>query len=207
MSHVRRALVIALIAVGGASSCSGGDDEAEREPEISELSVERPRIELEVTRSEYISPHRTRGPIPEPEAEAALATVQRLFQATVVDAAVLGRPGDATRLFTPDALAQVRGGDYRAFVDAEVGPLPGLEADRARVGLAGLADDDDRPQLIVAAIDWDVQSPDGTVRIRRVGELSLVPQGGSWRVAAYSLLSERTVDGKTTSTTAEGGPR
>lgn len=207
MSAVTRALLVALLALVGASCSDGSTARAEPDAEISERSVERPRIRLEVTRSEYVSPHRERGPIPEPEAKAALATLQRLFQATVVDAAVLGRAGNATTIFTPDALAEVRGTDYRAFVDTEVAPLPGLEADRARVGLAGLAGEDGHPQLIVAAIDWDVHSPDGRVRIRRVGELSLVPQGGSWRVAAYSLLSERTVDGEITTTTVDGGER
>ena len=203
---MRRTSALALIVLLAAcSGGGGGDDEPPQEPAIAEQSVERPEIELEVTRSEYVSAHQARAPIPERTAAAVLGVVQALFDATVVDAAVLGEPGDASGLFTEDALAQVRGGDYTAFVDDAVGPLEGLEADTAAVGLAALADERNQPALVVAAIDWDVRSPDGTVRITRAGELSLVPVDGSWRIAAYDVVTERTVDGTTTTTTAEAG--
>jgi hypothetical protein len=205
VSVLHRTLGVVLIVL--LAACSGGDDGGdaarEPEPEISERSAELPEIELRPTRSEYVSPHREMRAIPEGAARDALDVVQRLFEATVVDAAVLGEAGDATELFTPDALEQVRGTDYRALVDTGVGPLEGLEAERANVGLAGLAGQDDQPQLIVAVIDWDVHSPDGAVRIKRNGELSLVPAAGGWRIAAYSVLSERTVDGSTTTTKAD----
>jgi hypothetical protein len=196
---------LALSVVVALAACSGGDDAGEAEPpepEISEQSVEVPTIELEVTRSEYVSPHQERGPIPAAAQRDAVATLQQLFDATVVDAAVLGEPGDASEVFTADALDRVRTRDYRALVDDAVGPLDGLDAARARVGLAGLAGDDNQPQLIVAVIDWDVRSPDRSVRITRSGELSLVPSGGQWRVAAYNVVTQRTTGGRTTSTTA-----
>lgn len=205
---MRRTSALALIVL--LAACSGGSDgeEAEsprEEPAISEQSVEKPDIRLDVTRSEYISPHQARGPIPEGTAAKALATVQQLFDATVVDAAATGEPGDATEVFTDDALEHVRGSDYRAFVDDAVGPVEGLEATTAAVGLAALAGEDNQPALVVAAIDWDVRSGDGSVRITRKGELSLIPVVGSWRIAAYSIVTERTVDGTTTTTTAEAG--
>ena len=204
---MRRTSALALIVLLAACSGGGGDDEARPEPQISEQAFEVPEIDLEVTRSEYVSPHQERGVLPEATAREALDVVQALFDATVVDAAVRGEPGDATTLFTPDALERLRGRDYRAFVDDGVGPVETLEAERARVGLAGLADGNNEPALVVAAIDWDVRSPDGTVRITRAGELSLVPAGpgGAWRIAAYSIVTERTVDGSTTTTTAEAG--
>lgn len=206
VSVLHRTLGVALIVL--LAACSGGGDDgggdaAPDDAEISEQSVERPEIDLRLTRSEYVSPHRELASLPDDVATAALGVVQRLFEATVADAAVLGEAGDASELFTPDALEQVRGADYRAVVDTGVAPLEGLEAERANVGLAGLAGEDDTPQLIVAVVDWDVHSPDGAVRIRRAGELSLVPHEGGWRIAAYNLLSERTVDGETTTTTAD----
>lgn len=207
---MRRTSALALIVL--LAACSGGDgggggDASGSEPEISEQSVEVPAIELEVTRSEYVSPHQARGPIPERAAVEALEVVQSLFDATVVDAAVTGEPGDATALFTEGALERVRTRDYAALVDAAVAPLEGLEAEKAAVGLAALADEANRPALVVAAIDWDVRSTDGAVRIRRVGELSLVPEGpaGGWVIAAYSVVTERTVHGVTTTTTTEAG--
>lgn len=204
------ALIVLLAACSGGGDDDGGGDASgsgsgsEAEAEVSEQSVEVPTIELEVTRSEYVSPHQARGPIPEGAATAALDVVQSLFDATVVDAAVRGEPGDATQLFTEDALDRLRTKDYAALVDDRVGPLEGLEAETARVGLAALAGDDNQPALVVAAIDWDVRSPDGAVRITRVGELSLVPAGpaGGWRIAAYSVVTERTIDGETTTTTS-----
>ena len=212
MSRMRRTAALALLAV--VAACSGGDDggdgggdDQQQEPGISEQSSEVPAIELEVTRSEYVSPHQARSAIPEPAASEALDVVQSLFDATVVDAAVRGEPGDATALFTKDALERLRTRDYSALVDDAVGPLEGLEADTARVGLTALAGDDNKPALVVVAVDWDVHSPDGAVRIVRTGELSLVPASmtGGWVIAAYNLITERTVDGETTTTTAEGG--
>ena len=197
------ALIVLLAACSGGGD-DGGGDASGSEAEVSEQSAEVPAIELEVTRSEYVSPHQGRTAIPEAAATEALDVVQSLFDATVVDAAVRGEPGDATALFTDDALERLRTKDYAALVDDGVGPLEGLEADKARVGLAALAGDDNQPALVVAAIDWDVRSPDGAVRITRTGELSLVPAGpaGGWVIAAYSVVTERTVDGETTTTTS-----
>jgi hypothetical protein len=204
---MRRTSALALIVL--LAACSGGDDggggdASGSEAEVSEQSVEVPAIELEVTRSEFVSPHQGRAAIPEKAAVEAVDVVQSLFDATVVDAAVRGEPGDATALFTDDALERLRTKDYAALVDDRVGPLEGLEAEKARVGLTALAGDDNQPALVVAAIDWDVHSPDGAVRITRVGELSLVPASpaGGWVIAAYSVVTERTVDGETTTTTS-----
>lgn len=206
MPPLRRTLAVALVAV--LAACSGGGDDAAEDAEVSERSAERPDIRLEVTRSELVSPHQARTALPEPAASQVTDVVQAFFQATVADAAVLGEPGDATSLLTEGALGRLRTKDYRALVDDHVGPVEGLEAERARVGLIGLSGDDNAPALVVAAIDWRVRSLDGAVRIERRGELSLVPVPGTrhgWQIAAYSVLTDRVVEGVSTTTTAEGG--
>jgi hypothetical protein len=58
------------------------------------------------------------------------------------------------------------------------------------------------PTLIVAKINWDLRSANGQVRIQRVGELTLVPVYGTWVVGAYSVVTNRTIGGATTTTTA-----
>jgi hypothetical protein len=76
------------------------------------------------------------------------------------------------------------------------------------VSLTGLAGTmDPKTALVVAKYTWDVRSaehPDD--RILRTGELSLIPVDGQWKIGAYTITVQRTVNNETTTTTATSEP-
>jgi hypothetical protein len=132
------------------------------------------------------------------------AVVERLLLVTSAGPLVEGKAGGGfAGLFTPDAGARAANHDRDVFFDEGV-RLGELNEREARVGLTGLAGSmDPATSLVVAKYVWDVTSaerPDD--RVRRIGELSLVPVGGAWKIGAYTVVVTRTIDDSTTTTTA-----
>lgn len=194
-------LMLALAVLGGA--CSSGHSGPQARPGVTGTSVVR--MPLTVTGAEVVSPARVLVPLDPATARDAVAVVQQTFDATVVEAMTGGKGGPIDNVFTTLAKAHAVYPDRGAMYDEGLPRVPAPVADKADVHLTALAGDDDKPALIVARIDWDVRSADRTVRVHRVGELSLVPAFGKWLVGAYTVLVNRTVAGATTTTSATVG--
>lgn len=198
----RPPLAVALVAGLTLAGCSSGSDEPQARPGISQQRADAAALELDVTAAEVVSPHQARGPLEGPTREAVLATLQKTFDATVVQALRDGRGGSLQELFTGDAAERAAGADRAALFDDDAGPVDELVVDKANVRLTGLHGATTEAALVVAKIDWDVRSADGSVRVQRIGELSLIPVFGSWLVGAYTVITNRTAGGETTTTTA-----
>ena len=198
----RQSLAVALVAGLAAAGCSSGSDEPQARPGVSQQRAEAGALDLDVTAAEVVSPHQAKGPLDGPTREAVLATLQKTFDATVVGPLRDGDAGSLRSLFTDDAAERATGPDRAAVFDDIAGPVDELVVDKANVRLTGLHGDKAEAALVVAKIDWDVRSADGSVRVRRIGELSLIPVFGTWLVGAYSVITSRTADGDTTTTTA-----
>lgn len=196
-------LVLALAVLGGA--CSSGASGPQARPGVTGTRVVRSVLPLTVTGADVVSPARALVPLDESTRLAAVAVVQRTFDATVVQAITGGKGGAIDAVFTTDAKAHAVFPDRGAMYDEGLPHVDRLVADKAEVGLTALAGDDDRPVMIVARFDWDVRSTDRKVRVHRVGELSLVPAFGRWLVGAYTVLVARTVAGTTATTSASAG--
>jgi hypothetical protein len=199
-------LCVLLLAVGfgACSSDDDADDAGRPEPGVTGTAVERPDIDLRLTGADLVSPHQAFGPLPDAHRDRALATVQAVFDATVVAPLVLREERSVAGLFTPDAARLATGQDRAALFDDDLPPVSGLTAEKANVRLTGLAGTlSNDPDIVVAKIDWDVHSPDDDVRVRRRGELGLIPGGArGWQVASYTVTTTRTTAASTTSTTA-----
>ena len=198
----RRSLAAALVAGLAAAGCSSGSDEPQARPGISQQRAKAGALDLDVTAAELISPHQARGPLDGPTREAVLATLQKTFDATVVGPLRDGKPGSLRSLFTENAFERATGIDQVAVFDDTLPRVDELVVDKANVRLTGLHGSKAEAALVVAKIDWDVRSADGTVRVKRIGELSLIPVLGTWLVGAYSVITSRTAGGETTATTA-----
>lgn len=198
----RPPLAVALVAGLTLAGCSSGSDEPQARPGISQQRADAAALELDVTAAEVVSPHQARGPLEGPTREAVLATLQKTFDATVVQALRDGRGGSLQELFTGDAAERAAGPDRAALFDEDAGPVDELVLDKANVRLTGLHGETADAALVVAKIDWDVRSADGSIRVQRIGELSLIPVFGSWLVGAYTVITNRTAGGETTTTTA-----
>lgn len=194
------ALVVATLLVPAA--CSSGADEPQARPGTSQQRAERGALDLQTVAAELVSPHKRRGPLGDGVRDATMQVLQRTFEATVVAPLRGLGPGALEQLFTEDAAARATGPDRAALFDEDLPAVENVVAERRNVRLTGLAGEDAKVALVVAKIDWDVRSADGAVRVRRAGELSLIPVLGRWVVGAYTVVTTRTVAGATTTTTA-----
>lgn len=202
--HVRRVLLPLLAPVVLAVGCSsGGDDGPAVPPGISEQSFGA--LDLQLVGADVVSPHRAMSPLDPGTAGAALEAVQRAFDATVVAPLRDGEIGALDESFTADAAERAGGVDAAAVLDGGLGEPGPIKLEKGDVLLTALAGDGDRPEVVVARIDWDVRSPERELQVRRAGELTLVPGFGRWFVGAYTVLTSRTIGGETTSTTAASG--
>ncbi len=207
---IRKALVVALaVALPLAACSSGDDDDAATKKDGTETSSEaftKAGVHLGVSKAELVSPHQALGPLDKGTTDAVVGIVQKVLLLTSA------RPlaeGDAPatglgELFTADAGARVTGPDRKAFFDEGLPHFGGLKDVGSRVRLTALAGSDDpAPALVVAKYLWDVTNTDRpTDRVTRTGELSLVKQNGAWKIAAYTIVVRRTVEGETTTSTA-----
>ena len=205
-------LVAVALALALAAGCSGGDDDDDArggggdDTETSSTELTKPEVALEVTRAELVSPHQALGPLDGKTRDAAVAVVEDLLRITSAEPLGVGKAGGGfADLFTPDAGARAAGADRAAFFDEGLPVFGELDTVAATVELTGLAGGmDPATKLVVATFTWDVVSANQAGnRVTRTGEVSLVPDDGEWRIAAYDVTVERTVDSETTTTTAE----
>jgi hypothetical protein len=196
------ALGLVLALAGGACSSGGGGPKAK--PGVTGTRAVG-AIPLKLVGADIVSPARVTGPLDAATTRAALAVLQRTFDATVVRSMVAGKGGPVASVFTADANAHATFFDRSVVFDEGLPSTTAVVADKVEVRLSALAADDERPVLIVAKIDWDVHSADRRVRVHRVGELSLIPVYDKLLVGAYTIFVDRTVGGSTTSTSAKAG--
>jgi hypothetical protein len=209
-------LTALAVAVLLAASCSGGDDDDGKSADSTHdtaqtesQSFTKPKVTLTVTRAELVSPHQAFGPMDAKTRKAVVDVVQQLLLITSAEPLTAGKAGKGfADLFTADAGARAAGPDRAAMFDEGLPEFGGLEPTAASVVLTGLAGTmDPATGLVVAHFTWDVGSKLHTGdRVIRSGDLSLVPDGGGWKIAAYDIAVERTIDDTTTSTTATTKP-
>jgi hypothetical protein len=202
--RLRRSVIAALVLCLLASACSSAKKQAQSKPGVTEqhAAATGGDLALDVVAWDEVSSARATRPLDDVNRAAAMKTLQRTFDATVVRPVTTGKAGSIEKVFTADAAARADGQDRAALFDEGLPRVRDLFGDKANVRLTALAGDDGTPALIVAKIDWDVRSGDGKVRVRRIGELSMTPVLGTWLVGAYTVLASRTVGGTTTTTTA-----
>lgn len=199
--RVRRSLVLLLLPGLLAGACSSGKKEPQARPGIIEHHEIQGDLALDVVAWDEVGPRAAQRPLDDADRNAAMKSLQATFDATVVDPLRTGKAGSIDKVFTADAVAHAAGPDRAAIYDEGLPTAKALVADKANVRLTAL-DGGAGPALIVAKIDWDVRSADRKVRVRRIGELSMVPVFGTWLVGAYTVITTRTVGGSTTTTTA-----
>ena len=194
------------------AACSGGgddDDDAAREDDTETSAAEfaRASVELEVSRAELVSPHAAKSFLDVGTRDAVQDVVERLLLITSAGPLVEGKAGGGfAELFTDDAGARAANADRAVFFDEGVEDFGQLTPVEARVGMSALAGSmDPKTALVVARYVWTVEGDAGD-RIARTGELSLVPDGDTWRIGAYTITVTRDLGGSSTTTTATSAP-
>lgn len=189
------------------TACSGGDDDdrasREDDTETSAAEFARASVELEVSRAELVSPHAAKSFLDVGTRDAVRDVVERLLLITSAGPLVEGKAGGGfADLFTDDAGARAANADRAVFFDEGVEDFGQLTPVEGRVGMSALAGSmDPATALVVARYVWTVEGESGD-RIARTGELSLVPDGGAWKIGAYTITVTRDLGGTSTTTTA-----
>lgn len=201
-------LTALAIAVLLAASCSGGSSKDAKkddaETQSSSATATKPKVTLDVTRAELVSPHKDQGALGDKTTVAVADAVQHLLLVTSVGPLTSGKPGKGfADLFTPDAGARAAGVDRATIFDEGLPRFGELKQKQASVVLTGLAGTmDPATSLVVAHFTWDVASTRHKGdRVVRSGDLSLIPVDGHWRIAAYDITVKRTIADRTTTST------
>jgi hypothetical protein len=200
----KRLLACAFAVSLAVAACSGGSKK-HAATSTSSAEFSKPTVALAVTGSELVSPHKALGPLDAPTADAVVKVIDRLLLVTAAQPLAQGRAGTGVGdLFTADAATRVTGADRAAFFDDGLPPFGELKTNLAQVKLTALAGSmDPATALVVADFSWDVASGvHAGDRVVHGGELSLVPVSGTWRIGAYTVIAQRTIDERTTTTTA-----
>lgn len=210
MPPTRLAAVAVALALA-VTGCSGGDDDddaKDADADVSSAEFAKADVELQLAKADLVSPHKALSPIDDATKTAVTGVVEDLLQITSAGPLSAGRAGGGfADLFTPDAGARAAGRDRDVVFDEEVPRFGELRQERATLELMALAGSmDPATSLVVAVYDWAVTSVERpSDRIERKGELHLIRDGGEWKIGAYVLAVTRTVDGETTTTTADNG--
>jgi len=183
------------------AACSSSPKKPQAKPGVTGTTAVQVSLH-QIGTADLVSPARGTRRLDEGTSKAVLASVQQLFDATLLDPLTKGQAGSIDRVMTNDAVQKAAGVDRAAMYDEDLPRVTRVDAPKAFVQLTGLAGDNDAPALVVAKIAWDVTGDGGTVHIVRSGELSLIPVYGTWLIGAYNVANSRVVNGTTTTSTA-----
>jgi hypothetical protein len=138
--------------------------------------------------------------------DATVALLQRYLDDAILAPLRSGGPApDLGALFTGEAAPHISGGDRAAMVgEGMPKPQGGVKADAANATITPFKVRDQLP-LVVAEIDLRLLARDvegSGVNIVQHGELTLVPEGSTWRIGGYDMLVTRDTPAGTTTSTA-----
>lgn len=186
------AVAFALVATG----CSGGSSGKSAAPK----AAVKERVEV-TPGAVSVASARLDPPVVVDDAvrNQMLDTVKRYVQVATVDPLRTGRGAAAIApLFTAAAAAQAQGPDRAVLVDEGLPSATGdITAKAVPVTITVLADPTGNLILASAGLELavDTKTAQGPVEIRRVGQLTLAPDAGSWKVAGFDLFVKRSGKG------------
>jgi len=197
-SFSRRSFLLALLLVGLAGGCSGGDGSGAGRSS-------RPRAAATTQAGPYafaITGAAVRAMAPQapafpPDVSAAVkASLDTWLGNAVVGPLRTGKPSTGLdTVFTEPALGRIStAGAERSAMIEEVGTLRGkVQQDRANADLTAVTTPGGEVAFVTAQIDLRdaVRSGDGYVDVVRGGELVLVPDRGTWRIDAFDVVVHR----------------
>ena len=141
---------------------------------------------------------------------AVMSATQRYFNYAIQDPLRQGRINAAySKVFDPGIRGLAAGKDRSTLTEATTGPIRGpVTIHAARVRIDGLGDPTGTLAMLATtfAVKVDTATPAGKLTIRRHTELTFALEKQGWIVTAYRVTVRRSIAGKTTTTTARGGP-
>jgi len=138
--------------------------------------------------------------------DATVALLQRYLDDAILAPLRSGGPApDLGPLFTAETAPRIGAGDRAAMVGEGMPRAGGgVQADAANATITPFRVGDQVP-LVIAQIDLRLRARDvegASVTVAHQGELTLVPEGSTWRIGGYDMLATRDTPAGTTTTTA-----
>lgn len=193
--------MVTVLAVTGATGCSGGDDEKKKaSPSDTTAKTAVPAAEpvfgfaISAADVQFASPEAR--PFPEDVKAAVKASLDTYLANGVVTPLKTGQPPAGLEgVFTAAAAARIAGGQPDRVALLEEGqPVSGeVVQDRADARLTALVDTAGVVTMVVSQFDLavTVKSKDTTLGIVRNGELALVLENDAWRIDSFDLSTAR----------------
>lgn len=141
-----------------------------------------------------------------PEGQTAvMETVGAYVQGGLIDPVTEGEvPEELAQYFDAGTTARLEGPDRAVLFDEDLPELTGSFTPLAQpVVLTALSDGTGAFVLATAAVNYEatVETEDGDVKITRQMELTLLPEGGLWKITGYDVILVRDGRGITSTTT------
>lgn len=178
-------LLVALAACSGDATASKAVGATVEAPTTTVAPP--PEVALTVTSAEVVGPAAPAAPLVDPVLGEVVGLVREFLDVTSLHP-LTGRPGPGLSHLLLDGAATQAAREDRAVVFDEGQPPAAVTATEASVALRALAGNDGAVRLVVADFVWDVAA---AMRVRRTGELSIVPTASGWQIATYDLSVER----------------
>lgn len=142
---------------------------------------------------------------------AIMDTASKYVDAGMIQPLKTGQPvGDVSALFDAATAAQATGPARGALFDEGFAAVSGdINATATGVGVNGLSDGAGTFVLATVGSDLTIvaDTGDGELRIHRLTELTLVPEGATWKIAGFDVLVDRQGPGvKNPTATAKSTP-
>lgn len=157
-----------------------------------------PGLDVRVSGIELVQSGAGPSELPAAVEEQVVAVVASYVQRATVDPMTSGGAADGVReLFTGGAEQRLLGDDRATLVDEDLPAAPPVVRPVADLRLTALAGPAGTVDLVTVALLVDAQgeTADGrAVKVNRLGELTLAPVGGEWRIESYALSVQRQVE-------------
>lgn len=193
-------LVVAVLAVAGATGCSGDDDDKAAAPAgtttTPSSAAPEPAFGFAISAADVHSPAPETPPFPEDVKAAVKASLDTYLNNGVVAPLKTGQPPAGLEgVFTGAAGARTAGGQPDRLALLEEGqPVSGkVVQDRADAKLTALMDPGGAVAVVVSQVDFavTVRGKGTTLTVVRNGELVLVLDNNAWRIDSFDLRTAR----------------
>lgn len=196
------ALGIVVVAALGAAALlffGGGDDDGGGgggSGGLASPSTNPASVNVEFQPTQVVS-HNGGPPVQlsQDQVNAIMQTAAGYLDLGVIEPLKTGKPaGDVSSLFDPAAGAQVNGlARLALFEEGLPAATGGLDAKASSVTVNGLSDG--AGTFVLATVGSDVnivaETDDGQLQIHRITELTLVPEGTTWKIAGFDVIVDR----------------
>ncbi|HEX9991288.1 MAG TPA: hypothetical protein VGB14_00020 [Acidimicrobiales bacterium] len=169
--------------------------EGERPPQTVPAA---PDLDVHVSGIELVESGAGPAELPAAVEEAVVGVVASYVQRATIDPMSHGAAADGVRdLFTGAAEQRLLGDDRATLVDEGLPAARPVVRPVADLRLTALAGPSGSVELVTVGLLVDVQgeTADGrTVKVNRLGELTLAPADGGWRIESYAMSVQRQVE-------------